>query len=256
MRLQKFQITVITSVAILGLGYGVGQAADSTTLTLCASKTTGALRYSTLCKTSEKVVILNTKGDTGSTGPQGEVGPQGIAGMKGPQGETGAKGETGVEQLDVRVIRYFHTAAQTGYYNPQTQDNCLDGTIRGYYSANPSWGYCTLDVPADKQAYVMHAMNAATSTAGIQARVSVVSGTCASINFERASRKTDQDDLIFTSQISGFSPYGYQNLIRVNHEYANVRTAGLPLVPSTGNRCLILDSADAVTWTIALVAKK
>jgi hypothetical protein len=84
-------LTAGLMVGALSAG-GVAVAATSTgkQVTLCALKTTGAVRLASTCHTkTEKSVKV------GQVGPRGLTGATGAAGVPGPQGPTGATGATG-----------------------------------------------------------------------------------------------------------------------------------------------------------------
>lgn len=81
--------TLVATIAIGAVQF-VSAASDAT-ITACASKTTGVMRYITKgsCKKTETALSWNQQG------PQGLQGPQGVAGEKGAAGLQGAKGEPG-----------------------------------------------------------------------------------------------------------------------------------------------------------------
>ena len=93
-------VGVLAGVTVGG-GVGVFAASSTKTVTVCADKTTNALRYSKSgkCLETETSVVLNqtgAKGSTGKTGAAGAKGKTGTAGAKGDTGAAGAKGDTGV----------------------------------------------------------------------------------------------------------------------------------------------------------------
>ncbi len=71
--------------------------ARGSTVTLCANKKSGALRYlkNGDCRSSENRIELDQNGEVGQTGPQGPQGPQGPAGPAGADGANGANGTNG-----------------------------------------------------------------------------------------------------------------------------------------------------------------
>lgn len=74
---------VVASVALGSVvGSFVSVSATPTSVVVCASKTTGALRYSKpgTCRTTETKLTLGQQGPTGATGATGPAGPAGAAG--------------------------------------------------------------------------------------------------------------------------------------------------------------------------------
>ncbi len=71
--------------------------ARGSTVTLCANKKSGALRYlkNGDCRSSESKIELDQNGELGQTGPQGPQGPAGPAGSDGSSGQTGPQGPAG-----------------------------------------------------------------------------------------------------------------------------------------------------------------
>src|SRR3954467_15717863 len=61
----------------------------------CYSKTTGAVRITTKCKSTEFAITWNKAGANGKVGKTGPPGTRGKAGPQGPGGPTGATGPTG-----------------------------------------------------------------------------------------------------------------------------------------------------------------
>lgn len=80
------------AVVIVALALGVGgvaaarAATSGSTVTVCASKSSGALRYSKggSCKSTEKKLILGQTGPTGATGATGATGLTGASGSVSP----------------------------------------------------------------------------------------------------------------------------------------------------------------------------
>ena len=73
-------------------------ASQSSQISGCVNKKTGALRVASKCTSLEKPISWNIQGPQGDVGPQGLAGPQGEkgdAGDTGPQGETGSAGPQG-----------------------------------------------------------------------------------------------------------------------------------------------------------------
>ena len=71
--------------------------ARGSTVTLCANKKSGALRYSKNgnCNSSENKLEIDPNGEVGQAGPQGAQGPAGPVGPAGPAGADGANGTNG-----------------------------------------------------------------------------------------------------------------------------------------------------------------
>jgi hypothetical protein len=103
--LSKFRSGHILLVGVF-LGVVVGAAGVTTaattspSITACADKKTGALRWAknAKCRKNETRLRWNSEavaGLNGATGPQGPAGPQGTTGPIGPQGPSGAQGATG-----------------------------------------------------------------------------------------------------------------------------------------------------------------
>ena len=67
-------------------------ASQSSQISGCVNKKTGALRVASKCTSLEKPISWNIQGPQGDVGPQGLAGPQG---EKGDTGDTGPQGETG-----------------------------------------------------------------------------------------------------------------------------------------------------------------
>ncbi|MDX6229457.1 MAG: hypothetical protein QOI76_2847 [Frankiales bacterium] len=83
---NRSALMLVTGVAVGALSAGsVAVAATSTgkQVTMCALKTTGAVRLATKCHKTEKAVKL------------GQIGPRGLIGLTGSPGATGATGSTG-----------------------------------------------------------------------------------------------------------------------------------------------------------------
>jgi hypothetical protein len=75
------------------------QASSENTITACANKKTGAMRYLTKgrCKKTETAVSWS---NIGPVGPQGTKGDTGAIGQTGPKGEDGPKGKDGTKGED------------------------------------------------------------------------------------------------------------------------------------------------------------
>ncbi len=85
-----FGLGALTTAVVLGAVQFVDAASDAT-ISACANRTTGAMRYLARgsCKSSETLISWN------KTGPQGPAGAKGETGANGPQGATGATGPQG-----------------------------------------------------------------------------------------------------------------------------------------------------------------
>ncbi len=79
--------------------------ARGSTVTLCANKKTGSLRYinNGNCRSSENKIQLDQNGEVGQTGPQGPQGPTGPAGPAGADGANGANGANGSNASSVML---------------------------------------------------------------------------------------------------------------------------------------------------------
>ena len=85
---------ISASVALVAGGVVAANAAPSS-ITVCASKSNGAMRYSKANKCNgakETKLTLGQQGPAGPTGATGPTGPAGATGATGPAGATGAAG--------------------------------------------------------------------------------------------------------------------------------------------------------------------
>jgi hypothetical protein len=106
---RKAVLAGLASLAILGLGAGIGIASTSTinpvdavgVIHSCFDSTTGRLRAAApglSCATGETRLVWNQQGVQGVQGVKGDKGDTGAQGLKGDKGDTGAqglKGDTG-----------------------------------------------------------------------------------------------------------------------------------------------------------------
>jgi hypothetical protein len=98
---RKSLLPLVAGVLIGATVGGVGivvAAATTNTVTGCANKTTGILRYSADGKCKSKIenkVEWNQAGVAGAAGAAGATGATGATGAKGDKGNTGVTGETG-----------------------------------------------------------------------------------------------------------------------------------------------------------------
>ncbi|CAN2169955.1 Collagen triple helix repeat [Candidatus Nanopelagicaceae bacterium] len=72
-------------------------ASQSSQISGCVNKKTGALRVASKCTSLEKPISWNIQGPQGDVGPQGLAGPQGEKGDTGSTGPQGEKGDAGVK---------------------------------------------------------------------------------------------------------------------------------------------------------------
>lgn len=97
------RLAIAIVVAALGVsGVAVARAATAgSTVTVCANKSSGALRYSKggACRSTETKLVLGQTGPTGATGATGVTGATGATGATGVTGATGATGPTGTSGL-------------------------------------------------------------------------------------------------------------------------------------------------------------
>jgi hypothetical protein len=90
-------VGVLAGVTVGG-GVGVIAASSTKTVTVCADKKTGMLRYAKngKCTKTETKVLLNQTGADGVAGATGATGAKGETGAKGTDGAPGADGVNGV----------------------------------------------------------------------------------------------------------------------------------------------------------------
>jgi hypothetical protein len=90
--MKKIHLIFIAIGLIAVTSYSSALYARGSTVTLCANKKSGALRYikSGNCKSSENKIELDQNGEVGQTGPQGPAGPAGPAGSDGSNGANGS----------------------------------------------------------------------------------------------------------------------------------------------------------------------
>jgi hypothetical protein len=94
-------VGVLAGVTVGG-GVGVIAASSTKTVTVCADKKTGMLRYAKngRCAKTETKVLLNQTGVAGATGAKGETGTAGANGTNGAKGADGAPGVDGAPGAD------------------------------------------------------------------------------------------------------------------------------------------------------------
>ena len=90
-------VGALVAVVVFGGIQVVSGAVSSKVITMCANKTTGAVRYTTksCSKKLETTLMLNSQGVSGSAGIAGSKGDAGTAGVAGAKGDTGASGTAG-----------------------------------------------------------------------------------------------------------------------------------------------------------------
>ena len=93
---RKFALPALVSAGVaLVAGGVVAVNATPTSITVCAAKASGAMRYASNSKCNgakETKLILGQQGATGATGAVGVTGATGAAGGTGAAGATGATG--------------------------------------------------------------------------------------------------------------------------------------------------------------------
>lgn len=108
-------VALFLAALLLVSGNLIFAASQSSQISGCVNKKTGALRVSSKCTSLERPISWSIqgpqgdvgpkgdagsqgeKGDTGSTGLQGEKGDTGSAGLQGAKGDPGVKGDTGLK---------------------------------------------------------------------------------------------------------------------------------------------------------------
>jgi hypothetical protein len=90
--LAIFTAGAIFATALVGTGTWL-QASSENTITACANKKTGTMRYLTKGKCNKKTENNVSWNTTGPIGPRGATGEVGLTGTK---GETGERGESGI----------------------------------------------------------------------------------------------------------------------------------------------------------------
>ncbi len=97
--IRRFGLPALISASVALVAGGVVAAnATPSSITVCASKSSGAMRYSKTNKCNgakETKLTLGQQGPAGPTGPTGPTGPAGATGAPGAPGPTGATGPAG-----------------------------------------------------------------------------------------------------------------------------------------------------------------
>ena len=137
----------------VGGGVGVIAATSTTTVTVCANKTTDMLRYAKngKCATTETKVVVNQTGAKGATGAKGTKGAKGDTGLTGAKGDTGAAGASSPTGFTARSVCGSNgtTLCAVGVQGPG------GGTIVYVDSTNEMPEYDYLEVaPADASSSV------------------------------------------------------------------------------------------------------
>jgi hypothetical protein len=83
------------SALLLVSGNLIFAASQSSQISGCVNKKTGALRVSSKCTSLERPISWSIQGPQGDVGPKGDVGSQGEKGETGSTGLQGEKGDTG-----------------------------------------------------------------------------------------------------------------------------------------------------------------
>lgn len=110
--MKSFLVGVVLATFITTGVNHVTATTNTTSVSACADKKTGALRLKTAkkCKSTERSVTWSssaTSGQTGAQGPAGEQGPAGAQGIQGVQGAAGAQGSIGANGLSKAYRREF-----------------------------------------------------------------------------------------------------------------------------------------------------
>jgi len=218
--------------------------ASGSTVVACANKKTGALRIAyKKCTRKENSISWGQTGAQGAAGPAGAQGPAGPAGAQGPAGAVGAQGAVGtqgtvgaqgvqgeqgplgLDQVDLKVVSYASDSSGRILYN-----RCLDATLIGTQ-------FCGLDLPSDKDAYLVSADNQTGTVADFS--LTIATKSCSDVISDFASNPSETQD-----SLSGIPPYAYRTqFFNTGTNYSSVRTVGAPIRPSTGARCLIFPMA-------------
>jgi hypothetical protein len=97
--IRKFGLPALISASVALVAGGVVAAnATPSSITVCASKSSGAMRYSSANKCNgakETKLTLGQQGPAGATGPAGAAGAAGATGATGAAGAAGATGAAG-----------------------------------------------------------------------------------------------------------------------------------------------------------------
>jgi hypothetical protein len=94
--IRKFGLPALISASVALVAGGVVAAnATPSSITVCASKSSGAMRYSSANKCNGAKETKLTLGQQGPAGATGATGPAGAAGAAGATGAAGAAGATG-----------------------------------------------------------------------------------------------------------------------------------------------------------------
>lgn len=107
--MKSFLVGVVLATFITTGVNHVTATTNTTSVSACADKKTGALRLKTAkkCKSTERSVTWSSSATSGQTGAQGPAGEQGPAGAQGVQGAAGAQGPIGANGLSKAYKREF-----------------------------------------------------------------------------------------------------------------------------------------------------
>ena len=110
--IRKFGLPALISASVaLVAGGVVAVSATPTSITVCANKSSGAMRYSKAGKCNGKKETKLTLGQQGPAGATGATGATGAAGAAGATGATGATGAAGTYATPMSVA----TIPSAGY---------------------------------------------------------------------------------------------------------------------------------------------
>lgn len=103
---MKTKLMSIAGIGLLATATLAGSASaqSNDTIYACVVKSSGAVRIvkaGTACRTKEKKISWNARGEQG---PQGPSGPSGAEGPQGPKGERGEKGESAPREAGGREV--------------------------------------------------------------------------------------------------------------------------------------------------------
>ena len=118
---KKFAAPALVS-AVVALVAGGVYAVNATpaNITVCAAKSSGAMRYSPSgsCKNAKETkLVLGQQGAAGATGATGPVGATGPAGATGPVGATGATGSNATQSFfEVKTSSYTLALTDAGKF--------------------------------------------------------------------------------------------------------------------------------------------
>ncbi|MDX6205776.1 MAG: hypothetical protein QOF39_1833 [Frankiales bacterium] len=138
--MAKGRSALVLAVSVTVAATGAGSVAVAATsagkqVTMCALKTTGAVRLATKCHKTERAVRL---GQIGPRGLVGAAGPQGSPGAPGPQGTPGTQGAVGPTGAPGPSDTYSYVYQQ---YAPTEAPPAMDGTVTTTPLSLPAGSY-------------------------------------------------------------------------------------------------------------------